>query len=406
SSGGVFHYGDHSNHVTLLLARHNGPPAVLSGSQVIWPTKGEKKPPAATFPLSKDALAVALAVDGDYAVVGTAVSDPVNNLFLLKKGEAAPVWMRSVNTETAEAPKPEKGLYGTPTLPDGTREELPQRDEKIWAPLSVALHVGSDGKRRIAVADYQGWQRWVRSSATMKHESLGVRFMPARPAITIYDEKGEVVRRFAPEQFSWWFWSDLRFLPDGKRLIAWPHNWTCRGLAGQTILPADGNRYNSHVLDTGTGKAFELHFGSDVADIAVKPSDSVVATCWDGRFAILTDQNLAAANSDVPGGYVPFRKPSINQASLVRISPNGSRMVVAGTNGVVDMLDDKGKELWQTNLNTAVKRTPKPWVANARATPIAKGVWQLPGGRVESDLGGQRLIEAPDGLILTKAMPG
>ena len=33
-------------------------------------------------------------------------------------------------------------------------------------------------------------------------------------------------------------------------------------------------------------------------------------------------------------------------------------------------------------------------------TPIVPGVWQLPGGRVESDLGGQRLIEAPDGLIL------
>jgi glyoxylase-like metal-dependent hydrolase (beta-lactamase superfamily II) len=35
--------------------------------------------------------------------------------------------------------------------------------------------------------------------------------------------------------------------------------------------------------------------------------------------------------------------------------------------------------------------------------PIAKGRWQLPGGRVESDLGGQRLIEAPDGLIPIEA---
>ena len=35
--------------------------------------------------------------------------------------------------------------------------------------------------------------------------------------------------------------------------------------------------------------------------------------------------------------------------------------------------------------------------------PIDKGVWQLPGGRVESDLGGQRLIESPDGLILIEA---
>ena len=51
-------------------------------------------------------------------------------------------------------------------------------------------------------------------------------------------------------------------------------------------------------------------------------------------------------------------------------------------------------------------KTPKPWVANARATPIVKGVWQLPGGRVESDLGGQRVIEAPDGLILIEGHAG
>ena len=33
-------------------------------------------------------------------------------------------------------------------------------------------------------------------------------------------------------------------------------------------------------------------------------------------------------------------------------------------------------------------------------------MWQLPGGRVESDLGGQRLVEAPDGLILIEAHAG
>src|SRR5262249_23161283 len=53
-----------------------------------------------------------------------------------------------------------------------------------------------------------------------------------------------------------------------------------------------------------------------------------------------------------------------------------------------------------------VKPVPKPWVAGARAEPLGPGVWQLPGGRVESDLGGQRVVEAPDGLILIEGHAG
>jgi glyoxylase-like metal-dependent hydrolase (beta-lactamase superfamily II) len=87
----------------------------------------------------------------------------------------------------------------------------------------------------------------------------------------------------------------------------------------------------------------------------------------------------------------------------VRVSRDGSRVVAATTGGVVRLLDAAGQERWRTDLNRAVRRAPKPWVANARATPVAKGVWQLPGGRVESDLGGQWLVEAPGGLILIEA---
>jgi len=362
--GGVFHYGDHTNHVTLLLARHNGPPAVLAGNQLIWPTKGEKKPPAATFPLGKDALAVSLAVDGDYAVVGTAVSDPVNNLFLLKKGEATPVWMRSVNTETAEAPKPEKGLYGRPTLPDGTHEELPQRDEKVWAPLSVALHVGTDGKRRIAVADYQGWQRWVRSSATMKEESLGIRFMPAKPVVTVYDDEGKTVWHYGPQTFGKPFWSDMVFTDNGGRVDASPHFWTCRGLGGRALLIADDEASTTYMLDISNGKA-------TAGRLSESERIPEALTHWD-RAAEL--------------------------AGVLRV-------VVAKLNGEV-YSEVNLKQLRHIDLNTAIKRKPKPWVADARATPIAKGVWQLPGGRVESDLGGQRLIEAPQGLILIEGHAG
>ena len=63
--------------------------------------------------------------------------------------------------------------------------------------------------------------------------------MPARPAITIYDGKGTEVRRFGPEAFQSPFWCNLALSSDGSRLYAWPHNWSARGLAGQTILPTD-----------------------------------------------------------------------------------------------------------------------------------------------------------------------
>src|SRR4029079_5363300 len=129
------------------------------------------------------------------------------------------------------APAAEKGLYGTPTLPDGRREELPQRDEKGWAALAGAMHPGESGKRLIASADYQGWQRWVRSSATLKDSNQGLRFMPSRPTITVYGDSGEPVCRFAADKFAP-LWVDLAFV-DGATLVAWPHSWRCRGLAGQ-----------------------------------------------------------------------------------------------------------------------------------------------------------------------------
>src|SRR5215469_3270691 len=131
-----------------------------------------------------------------WAVVGvtTRESVPRDNLYLIDPDKKKPVWTRAANKEVEKAPAPEKGQYGTPTLPDGTRSELPQRDEKVWAPLSVAIH-SAGAKKLIAVADYQGWQRWVRSSATRQEENQGLRFMPTKPTITVYDEANKVVRR-------------------------------------------------------------------------------------------------------------------------------------------------------------------------------------------------------------------
>src|SRR5262249_1982757 len=48
----VFHYGDHSNHVTLRLERHNGFTAALGGNQVLWPGKAG----VGRFPLGADAI--------------------------------------------------------------------------------------------------------------------------------------------------------------------------------------------------------------------------------------------------------------------------------------------------------------------------------------------------------------
>ena len=284
-------------------------------------------------------------------------------------------------------------------LPDGSQEELPQRDEKIWAPLAVAVHVekGADptkAKRLVAAADYQGWQRWVRSSATRKEETLGVRFLPSLPSISIYDRDGKRVQSFAPTAFTAPFWCDLHFFPDGNRLLVSPRSWTSRGLAGQARLPADEGANFVYVLDVESGKSTQLTFPDAISDVAVSER-GVVAGCWDGMVYLLSEDDLAKHR--VPVGV------TVGGPSLVRASRDGQRIIVAGADGVVRLLDAAGKQRWQTDLNKTVKHALKPWVENARAVPLAEGVWQLPGGRVESDLGGQRLIEAPDGLILIEA---
>src|SRR5262249_46564793 len=206
---GYFHHGDHSNHVTRLLTRSGPSAIVVNGDQVHWLGAAGKTVP---FPLQPTAMPVAVAGDPRGAVVVGTTAAPSKqdtappNLHVLDPSRPKPLWSRPLNTETAEAPQPEKGRYGTPTLPDGRREELPQRDDKVWAPLAVAEHAegatdAAGAKWLVAAADYQGWQRWGRSSATGRDENLGVRFLPARPAVTVYDQDGRAVRRVAPDTF-------------------------------------------------------------------------------------------------------------------------------------------------------------------------------------------------------------
>src|SRR5262249_51683418 len=158
-----FHYGDHSNHPTMKLARARNATAILAGNQVVIHRK-DKEPSVIRLPVSDPDATLSLAVDDSgWAVVGATTRDSTN-FYLIDPDQKKPVWSRAVNKEVDKAQALEKGQYGTPTLPGGKREELPQRDEKVWAPLAVAIG-SKGGKRLIAAADYQGWQRWVRSSA-------------------------------------------------------------------------------------------------------------------------------------------------------------------------------------------------------------------------------------------------
>jgi metallo-beta-lactamase class B len=357
-----FHYGDHSNHPTMKLARARNATALLAGNQVVIHRAG-KEPVIVRLPVNEPDACVSLAVDErGWAVVGATAREgaKTGNLFLIDPDQKKPVWVRAVNKDVDAAPAVEKGLYGTPTLPDGSRKELTQRDEKVWAPLSVAIHV-ADGKRLIAAADYQGWQRWVRSSATMKEENQGLRFVPMKPTVTVYDGAGKIRPDRAVEKIREAFWCDLAFSEDGATLGAWQHAWKCRGLAGETLLPTDDR------LDV------TYHFFGQGGSGAGGP------TSIDG-------------------------KPVWRSIGVRASHPDGKRWFKAQT-GIILARDEK-RQLWQVDLNKLVPTSPKPWVANARAMPIVKGVWQLPGGRVESDLGGQRVIEAPDGLILIEGHAG
>ncbi|HYT94407.1 MAG TPA: MBL fold metallo-hydrolase, partial [Gemmataceae bacterium] len=363
-----FHYGDHSNHPTMKLARARNVTAFLAGNQLVVHRKG-KEPVTLRVPVNDPDASLALAVDDHgWGVVGTTTraGAPGSNLYLFDPDQKKPVWSRAVNKEVEKAPPLEKGLYGTPTLPDGTRAELPQRDEQVWAPLAVAIHA-SGGKRLIAAADYQGWQRWVRSSATMKEENQGLRFVPTKPTVTVYDGAGKRVQWFGPDKFKEKYWTNLAFAADGQGLHFGPHPWKCRGLGGLSARRADD--------DADTFGRFDLA-GGDTELLSYRKAH--------------LEQRMSAAG--FPVAARPF--------------PGKGGFVQADTAGFVAAFAANGTKTWQIDLNKAVPKTPKPWVANARATPIVPGVWQIPGGRVESDLGGQRLIEAPDGYILIEGHAG
>lgn len=401
----LLHYGEHSNHTGVILRGTPQGGVAVYGNRVHWLRTAEGLSQFQVgLPRPDEAVTVSMIADRHgHVLVGCAAGragdggKPEANLFLLRAKTRAPLWSRPVLVETDKAAPFARGRYGAPTLPDGQRQEVPQRDVEVFAPLSLAMH-GEEQPERLAVADYPGWQRWVRSSATSREQNYGVRFPPARPMVTVHDGRGQVIRRFGPEQFAHPGWVDLCFVGGGRYLLAYPHHWTSRGLAGQSILPADEEARMLHILDVNTGKVRRLEFPDAISDVAASDMGPTAVGCWNGKVYLLGLDRLTEGS--LPPGL------EVGGPSLVRVSRDGSQVVVATTKGVLRLLDRDGKERWRRELDQLVKPALKPWVANARATPIGPGVWQLPGGRVESDLGGQRVVEAPDGLILIEGHAG
>ena len=143
-------------------------------------------------------------------------TDRFRSLLVLNPDRPEPlVWSRSFSSDVESSPRPENGVYGPPVPP--------YDDVKFQTPLAVAVDTAGD---RIAVADYEGWQRVFHPRNGGPDRPFGTRLMPSRPTIHIYDAEGNTVRRIGPDAFPNTFWCNLAFSTDGRRLLIRPHNWT------------------------------------------------------------------------------------------------------------------------------------------------------------------------------------
>ncbi|MGD0091207.1 MAG: FG-GAP-like repeat-containing protein, partial [Planctomycetota bacterium] len=429
ASAFLFHYGAHSNHLPPLIA-WTGDQWAVAGDDILWwlsPDENSAKQPDAAAEIAGTArpasavecvhlgqgMTTTFAVSASRrAVVGRALGAEQDaaqfpNLLVVEQGRQKALWARPVSTDVAVSPEPEKGVYG-PSMP-------PYHDAKFQAPLAVAM---DEAGERIAVADYECWDRLLRTPAGLAGFSYSRRVMPSRPTIQVYDAAGKLLRRVGPESFREPFWCDLKFAGGGKKLLISPHNWTARGLGGQPLLPADAGARDLYILDIATGDLDNVRFPdaiSSVAGSAAVPAaqagetpalpgetpalpggtpalPGIVVGCWDQRVYVLDGQGqpLPALPKGLDAGA----------ASLVRASKDGTRVIIATTSGTVFMTDSTGKELWRTDLNQAAKPGDKPWTKNQKADKYGPGVWRTNGGMAHSDLGNQILIEAPQGLIL------
>jgi len=400
----LFFYGDHSNHSGAVLRPYRSGAVGVWGDTVCWLSADPSAPEAHVhLPLPEHAVTVALAAAPNGEVLLGCASQPGKtakaqpNLFLLAPNEKTPRWSRAPKPRTADAPKPASGVYGTPRGKDGVQREVPQEDIEVRAPLSLAVH--SDDRaavRLVACADYVGWQRWLHDPAEIGRRSV-TRFLPTRPVVSVYASDGKLVREFAQDAFDRPLWLDVRFLPGGRQIVAYPHHWAARGLAAQPLLPADEDARSLYLLDIGTGRVQRVNLPDAVAD-AAPFGDAVLASCWNGRIYRLAAQNWQ-------GGQLPAGV-GVGGPCLLAAASDGSRLVAASNAGVVRALGQDLRELWHVDLGTIVPPADKPWMKDAAAQKVVPGLWQLPSGRVESDGGAQYVVQAPKGLILIEAHSG
>lgn len=382
----MFHYGDHSNHLPRV-SRWAGDRWVVAGDdRLYWLSPGESTLVAVAHLGQGVTTALAANAEG-LVVVGRACnmeqpSDGFQDLLVLKPdGPKSLVWSRAGAGDVDHSPQPEKGVYGPPTPP--------YEDVKFQAPLALAVDTAG---RRIAAADYEGWQRVFHPRDGSADRSFGTRFMPSRPTVHVYDAEGNSRCRVEPEAFAEAFWCDLTFSADGRKLLIWPHNWTSRGLGGQSLLPADEDARTLYVLDIADGRLRAVRFPDTISSVDAGGGRQTAVGCWDHHVYLL-DADYRPIRS-LPTGL------DVGAASLVRVADGGNRVAVATTDGSVRMLDAGGKELWQTDLNAAAKHGDKPWTKSQRPGKIAPGVFRTNGGLAHSDMGSQHLVEAPEGLLL------
>jgi glyoxylase-like metal-dependent hydrolase (beta-lactamase superfamily II) len=416
----MFAYGDASNHLGIQMAASADAIVASTGEAVAWlgPT-GDEPRAVVRLPRPEGVVATAFAVHASGRAVAACSGlkedgTQQGNVFVVDPGADTPQWSRTANTAVDSVAAVEPGTYGGPTLPDGSRGPLPQRDLPVVAALSIACGTGPR-LDRIATADYGGWQRWIRSSATGRLAPYGTRFVPARPTVSIYDGAGSLIRRFEPAAFSGNAWVDLAFLPGDRFLLAFPHRWTSRGLGGQPFLPADDAAKTVWLLDIATGAVHGCEFPEAVASVAIDVHGRIAVSCWDGRLHLFEsifensgEATNGAAIGEDPAAFAsgpPRTGIDLGHPAIV-MSLAGEGWVAATAAGVIHILGADCQPRHVVRLDDVVDRTEKPWVTAARAEQIDEGLWGLPGGRVESDLGRQYAIEAPDGLILIEGHGG
>jgi glyoxylase-like metal-dependent hydrolase (beta-lactamase superfamily II) len=272
------------------------------------------------------------------------------------------------------------------------KHEIQWDDVAVSAPLSTAVFSDEAGAAKLlATADYAGWQRTIQDPADIGRR-VPAWFPATRPLVSVYDREGKLLREFPETSFENPGWLDLLFIPNGQQLVAYPHHWTSRGLAGQSFLPADDNARTLYRLDITSGISQRIDLPDTVADVALF-ANAVIASCWDGRIYRLTDENWKSGR--------PAAGVEVGGAALLAAAPNSSLLFAVTGSGTVSAFDRELKEAWRRDLNNMVPEAPKAIAKPQVAKQFAPGVWPVlsPGCC-------QYVVEAPDGLILIDASNG